>query len=428
MNMKCRSLAAWLGAAAIVLLAGRAEATESADVIIEWNQLLQTTIPTSGPAAPRYYAMLHIAMFDAVNAIDKTYTPYRARVSAYPGVSEEAAAAQAAHDVLVFLVPNAQATYDAALQARLARIATWRAAAGALVGSKTAQEIIAWREHDGEVNPSPPVYQLPPLPGLWQPTPPAFAPATFTHLGDVEPFALLTPTQYLPDAPPTLTSEDYAVDFNEVKRIGALTSTERTAEQTQTARLFASIGNRTIHFAMWNNIARDVARREYWSLIDTARLFALLNASIHDGVQTSHTSKFVYGLWRPVTAIRRADEDLNPQTAADTTWTPLLTTPSYPSHSSNQTCIATSAARALARAFATDTLPFTVTWVGIAPNPDVTRSYGSFSELAAEQARSRVYGGIHFTFELSASQESCTKVADYVVDHYMLPRRPSDRD
>jgi hypothetical protein len=423
MNKKCRLIGALFGAAAVVLLAGRAGATDSAEVIIEWNQILQTTIPTAGALAPRYYAMLHIAMFDAVNSIDKAYTPYHARVRAHRGVSAEAAAAQAAHDVLVFLIPQAEPTFNKALRAQLKKIPSWRAAAGALVGRKVAKQIIAWRQNDGEVNPTPPAYVLPPLPGLWQPTPPAFAVASFPHFRDVEPFALLTATQYLPDPPPTLTSDEYAADFEEVRRIGALNSAERTAEQTQTARLFASIGNSTVHFAMWNSIASDFARSQYWSLVDTARLFALLNASIHDGVQTSHASKFVYGLWRPVTAIQRADEDLNPQTAGDTAWSPLLTTPPYPSHASNQACVGTSAARALARAFDSDAMPFSVTWIGTAGNPDVTRSYGSFSQLADEQARSRVYAGIHFTFELTASDESCVQVADYVADNYMLPRR-----
>jgi hypothetical protein len=220
-----------------------------------------------------------------------------------------------------------------------------------------------------------------------------------------------------------LTSALYTTDFEEVRDLGSATSTVRTAEQTQTARLFASVGNSTIHFAMWNNVARDAARQANWSLIDTARLFALMNASIHDGLQTSHTSKFIYGLWRPVTAIRRADEDLNPATAADPTWTPLLTTPAYPSHSSNQTCIATSAAHSLARAFETDVVAFSVTWIGTGGNANVTRTYGSFSELAQQQARSRVYGGIHFNFELEASQESCEKVADYVIDNFLQPRK-----
>ena len=153
---------------------------------------------------------------------------------------------------------------------------------------------------------------MPPLPGLWQPT--SAQGAQLANFGDFATFALLTPTQYLPDPPPTLTSELYTADFEEVRLLGSATSTVRTAEQTETAKLFASVGNSTSHFAAWNNVARDVAGRANWSLIDTARLFVLINVSMQDGVQTSHTSKFIYGLWRPVTAIRRADEDLNAAT------------------------------------------------------------------------------------------------------------------
>jgi hypothetical protein len=409
--------AATLGITTLPVSAGG----ERADVIVEWNQLLQANAPpTPNPLVPRAYAMLHIAMFDAVNAIEREYMPYHARLIAHPAASAEAAAAQAAHDVLTSLNPAAQATFDSALQARLARIQPWRAAAGAAVGSRAASDIIAWRANDGTAEPNPP-YSLPPLPGLWQPTAPGQA-AQLVNFGEFEPFALLTTTQYLPDPPPTLTSALYGVDFEEVRSLGSATSTVRTAEQTETARLFASVGNSTSHFAAWNNVARDVARQARWSLIDTARLFVLLNVSIHDGVQTSHTSKFIYGLWRPVTAIRRADEDLNPATTPDVAWTPLLTTPPYPSHSSNQTCVGVSAARSLARAFGTDNASFSVTWIGTGGNANVTRQYGSFSQLAEQQARSRVYGGIHFNFELTASQESCTKVADYVVDNYALPR------
>jgi hypothetical protein len=192
------------------------------------------------------------------------------------------------------------------------------------------------------------------------------------------------------------------------------------------ARLFAPSGYSTQHWAVWNNVARDAAQRHDWSLLDTARLFVLVNASIHDGLQTAHTSKFVYGLWRPVTAIRRAAEDPNPATDADASWTPLITTPPYPSHSSNQTCVGSSAAQALSRAFGTDVADFTVTWVGSAGNANVSRAYSSYWQLAEDQARSRIYAGIHFTFELTASQESCALVADYVFENYMRPRRASE--
>lgn len=400
-------------------------ADPGAEVIVEWNQLLQSSIPsTASLLTPRYFAMLHIAMFDAANAIERQYTPYHARLLAHPGASPEAAAAQAGHDVLVALIPTpeAKAIFDAALQARLASLPPWRAATGVAVGRKAASDILAWRATDGSSAPNP-AFNLPLLPGLYQPT--SSQPAQFVNFGEFAPFALITPTQYLPDPPPTLTSERYTADWDEVRTLGSATSTVRTAEQTQTARLFASVGNSTIHFMMWNLVARDVARQSQWSLLDTARLFALMNAAMHDGLQTSHTSKFVYGLWRPVTAIRRADEDLNPATLADPGWTPLINTPPYPSHSSNMTCVGVSSARALARAFGRDDVPFSVTWIGTGGNANVTRQYTSFSELAQQQARSRVYGGIHFNFELEASTESCTKVADWVADNYMRPLRES---
>lgn len=422
MNTTIRRLAV-LGAATLALATTPVGATNAdADTIAEWNQLLQSYIPpTAGLLTPRYFAMLHIAMFDAVDAVDHEYTPYHARLLAHPGASAEAAAAQAGHDVLVALIttPEAKAAFDAALQARLAGIPPWRATTGAAVGRRAASDILAWRANDGSAAPNP-GFSPPPIAGLWQPTSPGQV-AQLANSGAIAPFALLTSTQYLPAPPPLLNSERYATDLEEVRLLGSATSTVRTAEQTQTARLFASVGNSTVHFWMWNNVARDVARQAHWSLLDTARLFALVNASIHDGLQTSHTSKFVYGLWRPVTAIRRADEDMNAATAADPAWTPLITTPPYPSHSSNMTCVGTSAARALARAFGRDDVPFSVTWVGTGGNANVTRQYSTFSELAGQQARSRVFGGIHFDFELKASQESCTKVADWVVDHYMRP-------
>jgi hypothetical protein len=429
MKNKVHRFAAFMVAAfALATLPARATnpmaARPGAEIVVEWNQLLQANIPaTAGLMTPRYFAMLHIAMFDAADAIEHQYTPYHARLLAYPGASPEAAAAQAGHDVLVALIPTpeAKAIFDAALQAQLANLPPWRATLGVAVGRRAASQILAWRATDGSSAPNPP-FTLPLLPGLWQPATPTQA-AQFVNFGEVTPFALITPTQYLPDPPPELTSERYTADWDEVRLLGSATSTVRTAEQTQTAKLFASVGNSTIHFSMWNLVARDVARDAHWSLLDTARLFALMNASMHDGLQTSHTSKFVYRLWRPITAIRRADEDLNPATQADPGWTPLLGTPPYPSHSSNMTCVGVSSARALARAFGRDDVPFSVTWIGTGGNADVTRHYSSFSELAHQQARSRVYGGIHFDFELKASEESCTKVADWVANRYMKPIR-----
>jgi hypothetical protein len=285
------------------------------------------------------------------------------------------------------------------------------------VGRKVARAILEWRTADGTEAPNLP-YLPPPLPGLWQPTAPGQV-AGFVQFQNVEPFGLLTPTQFLPAAPPQLNSAEYAAAFNQVKEIGSVGSTVRTADQTLLARLIAGVGYGPGPFGLWNTVAQHVARSRDLSLIDTARMFALLTASMHDGLQTSHSSKFVYQLWRPVTAIRRADEDLNDQTAADIGWTPLLTTPGYPSHSSNVACIGTSAARALARIFKTDAVPFTMSWTGTGGNANVTRSYTGFSQLAEEAGLSRMYGGIHFVFEIDASNEACTKVADFLADNHM---------
>ncbi len=395
------------------------------EVVIEWNEILQRNIPASaGVFSFRYYAMMHIAMFDAVNSIEGEYERYHVRVPAHPVASAEAAAAQAAHDVLVALIgPNA--AFDTALNARLAKLQPWRAVAGAYVGAKVAQAVIDWRTGDGTELPNIP-YLPPPLPGLWQPTPPTLAPAAGVRFGEVEPFALLTPTQYLPDPPPLLNSAQYAEDVNQVKELGAKNSATRTADQTLVAFLIQGANYGPGPFAMWSQVSREVARGQQLSLIRTARLFALVNVAMHDGLQTSHSSKYVYGLWRPVTAIRRADEDLNDLTTADPNWEPLFfgpapaVTPPYPSHSSNVSCIAWSAARTLQRIARTDAFPFTLTWTGTGPNAGITqqRSYGSFSALAEEAGLARVYAGIHFSFELEASREVCEQVGDYVVRHY----------
>jgi hypothetical protein len=425
--MKSKSLTATLTsvALAICILNGAASAhgdRSDPAVVLEWNQLLQETLgPTPPFLSTRAFAMLHVAMFDAVNSIENSYTRYHARVGAPRGASPDAAAAQAAHDVLVALFPASAATYDEALAERLATMDGWRARQGVRVGKAIARRILAWRENDGwEV--APPAYLPPPLPGLWQPTPPAFAAAAFTQVADVKPFALITSTQYLPVRPPTLNSPEYADGFNEVKDIGSATSTMRTPAQTQLALLFAAVGYQTTAFAIWNNIARDVALERRYSLLEIARLFAQLNVSINDGLQTSQTSKFVYGFWRPVTAIPRADEDLNPLTTADPTWLPLLVTPPYPSHAGNMACVGAAAARTLALNFGTNDIPVTAHWVGSMGNADVSLHYPGFWAVAEAEALSRMYGGIHFTFEAAASQVSCPKVAEFVFNNYMRPK------
>jgi hypothetical protein len=169
-------------------------------------------------------------------------------------------------------------------------------------------------------------------------------------------------------------------------------------------------------------VARDISRQQKLSLVETARVFALMNSSMHDALITSHTAKFVYGLWRPLTAIRNADQDLNPNTTADPAWTTLIGTPPYPSYPGNMACVGASAARALALAFGTNDIPFTVSWLGNATSPvDVPKSYTSFSQLAQDEADSRIYGGIHFRFDNEASQKNCPQVSEYIFKRHMRP-------
>ena len=181
--------------------------------------------------------------------------------------------------------------------------------------------------------------------------------AAFVQAGDARPFALPTPFYFMPRRPPALNSQEYADAVNEIKAIGGATSAVRTDEQTLSARLWASVGYSTNWGGIWNGVGRFMTLRNNLSLIESARMFALLNVSIMDGVQTAQASKYVFQLWRPVTAIKRAGEDMNPATDADPTWMPLLTTPPYPSYAGNMACIGAASARALALYFGTNDIP-----------------------------------------------------------------------
>jgi hypothetical protein len=404
----------------------------AADIVFEWNQILQDTVPTPhNVLTPRFFAMTHIAMFDAINTFERDFEPYRVRLRRWHGGSPVAAAAQAAHDVLVAINPAATATYDAALARQLGDDPSGFVRHGAEVGAAVAKEILAWRQNDGwVVSPFPP-YSEPLLPGRWQPTPPNTAAPTFTHVRTAMPLALLSATQYLPAPPPSLTSPRYATDLNEIKLIGKSDSTLRTPEQTAIARLWngnaaSGTGTATNYASIWNSIARDAARERQLSLVETARMFVLVNVSVHDALQTAQSSKFVYGLWRPVTAIRQADTDLNQATDPDASWLPLLTTPPYPSYAGNMATIGAGAARALQLAFGTNDMAVKATWRQSGGQPDITHEFPGFWEAAEEQSESRVYGGIHYRFDQVAGQQIGRSVAEFVAANFMAPRDRRD--
>jgi hypothetical protein len=412
---------------AIVVVAGTPglARAQTLDTVVRWNRVMLDAVVAPGANPPTVFvhrpmAIVSVAIFDAANSFDRTYLPYASAVDPAPGSSRDAAVAQAAHDVLVALLPRLRETFDKALADSLAGIEEGAARDGAMVGAAVARATLERRAGDGW-NRTPPALVLPNLPGYWRPTPPNNAAATFTHYPDVEGFIVANGRRFLMEGPPALTSPRYAADFNEAKAVGAVNSATRTAEQTQMARLWHGVGTTTTSPNLWNIVLADVARARGWSGLDAARGFALLNMTQHDALQTAFTGKFLYGLWRPVTAIREADTDGNPATVADPGWTPLLPTPPYPGHPGNRACLSASQARMLARLFGQDNIPFQVTWM-VPTGAPVTRAYNGFRQLADEEAKSRIWGGIHFDFESLASTGACTLLADYAVDNTLRRR------
>ncbi len=419
----------------------------TASVIVDWNQLAQKTIGGQPFSQVRQYAMLHIAMADAVVAIEGRYEAFMAPSKAPGGASATAAAAQAAHDVLVHLIPASADTFKAELEADLKGIAPGPKSMGVAVGKKVAAWVIAQRANDGSdqptSHPNPALIAPSTLPGIWQQT--LSGTAAYSGWGKAEPFAVLSPTQFLPAAFPQLETKEYADAVNEVQsngrrpavipadaaaytygqRIALLWAGGMASGETRTSPAVPTpFVNVTNPFRLWYNVTRDAAQQEKLSLVKTARLYALVAVSIHDSLQTAHVSKFIYRLWRPETAIVNAGDDHNDLTVADATWVPLLVTPPYPSHSSNMTCIGAGAARMLRNVFGTDSKRYTAVWYkdNTAAAPVVWKEdFTSFKALAEHEGRSRVWGGIHFTFELDASHKACADVADYIYDHKMQP-------
>ena len=387
------------------------------DVVLQWNRVMMATLAVPGqqPATvfnARTTSMVHLAMFDAVNSIDGGYTKYLTEVPGTKNASAEAAAAQAAHDVLVALFPTRVAIFAAELELSLEGIDENRARQGRTIGAIAAANMIAARSSDGW-SATPPVYVLPTTPGNWQPTPPANAAASFTHFGNVLPFGTTSSVQFTPNPPPAMTSAQYAADLNEAKSLGKSDSITRTADQTQIAQVWVVGPGVT-----WNNVARNAAIAKGNSLIENARLFALLQMTFHDSLQATFTSKYTYGLWRPIHAIRRADEDGNASTEADPTWNSLIVSPPYPTYAGNAAGHGMGQATILAQFFGRDDIPVTINFT----SPVATRSYPGFVAIADEQARSRIYGGIHFTFDSSAGQSIGRNVANFIFGNLLRPK------
>ncbi len=374
----------------------------------------QATAPTR---AARVLGMVGGAMFDAVNSITGDYQAYRSSISAAAGSSLEAAAAQAAHDVLVSLFPSLQAGFDKALEGSLALITDADAKAGGIaVGAAVAADMIAWRATDGSSDVV--AYTPGSAPGDYQLTPPGFGSVLDPNWPYVTPFAMTAGDQFRPIAPPALDSAEYAADFNEVKDIGGTVSSIRTADQVEIGHFWADVpGNSPSPPGHWFEIANRLTQRENLSLSESVRTFALVGIAVADAGIVSWDAKYFYDFWRPVTAIQVADTDGNPDTDADPTWTPLWVSPPFPTYTSGHSTFSGAAATVLEEVFGSNYAFHT----GTDDMPGVVRSFASLQEASSEAGKSRVYGGIHFEFDNAAGLSSGRELGQYIVGNFLVP-------
>jgi len=399
-----------------------AETTKPVSQVVQWNRTLLVIVRTPGaqPATihpTRSFAIMHAAIYDAVNAIEGTHQPYLVRLGASHFASQEAAAAAAAHEVLVKLYPSSQVTLAAQLQA-LAHLPNRGKTDGIRIGNTVADRILALRSKDGS-NAQPIPYVFGNAPGDYQSTPPNFPKQPqFTHWSRVRPFALESASQFRPGGPPRLTGDRYSDAFDQVKLLGIAGSTTATPDQALTGRFWnGAIQN------YWNEIAQTASLAHGLTTAQNARLFALLNLSFADGVIAFYDAKYTYNFWRPVTAIRAAAADGNPDTEADPNWLPEVgnTTPD-PSYPGAHAVISAAGAEVLISFFHTDHFEFSVTSEVM---PGVERSFTSFPAAAEEATLSRIFAGVHFLFDLTTGQRLGSDIADFIVDNFLTSR---DRD
>lgn len=360
-----------------------------ADVVTDWNviALNATAIPPNSILQSRILAIVHGAMYDAVNAIERKGLPYAVDLKAPEGASVEAAVAAAAHGALVRLAPAQRPMLDAALSAALSRIPDGRARNDATsLGERIAEKSVALRSSDQSGASVP--YIPKPGPGLYQLTPPHSLPALLPQWGLVTPFILRSRSGLEFKGPPAMSTSEFARDFDEVKSTGARNSTTRTADQTAVAVFW------TVQTAVpWHAAARAASAAKGLSVAENARLFAVLSMATADSQIVAFDEKYRKPHWRPITAIRAAAESGNPALKGDPEWEPLLGTPPHPEYPSAHAIFSGAAESVLSRFFGSDAVYVAVTFP---PVFGVTRSYSRFSQITEEVENARVWGGMHF--------------------------------
>lgn len=384
------------------------------DTVLEWNAIMVSTVSSQNPfAQARFAAITQLAVFEAVNSITGEYESYLEPIDAPAGSSPEAAAATAAHDVLVAYFPAAAASLDAALVSSLAGIPDGASKDdGIAVGTAAAAELVALRAADGS---SPPAFYQPTStePGEWQTTPtcPAAGGILF-HWQNLRPFGVESTAQFRSGPPPSLTSRRYTKDYAELLTVGASDSTARPADRAAVARLYAAL----LAVGTWNPVARALATEHPRSLTDHARALALLNLSMSDGLATVMETKYHYAFWRPETAIRAGDADGNDRTMGRADFAPFVATPCFPSYPSAHASASYAARWILERTWEGADFSVTLSHPAV---PSVAVTYTNLKQITDDIDDARVYGGIHFRFEQEAGGTQGHQIANYVLLHVL---------
>jgi membrane-associated phospholipid phosphatase len=403
-----------IGCISAINLASSIGTPANADVVTDWNNAALDAIRaerTAPPIASRSLAILNVSIYDAVNGIARTHERYLVPSVAPRSASRAAAASAAAHRALVTLFPANASSFDALHAVILAGIPDGpHKRVGIIWGEFVANVILAVRADDGSNAVVPPPGGS--GPGVWIPTPPAFLPYLLPQWGFVRPFAMNSSSQFRPPGPPSLDSQQYAADYEEVKQLGAAVGSTRTEDQTEIALFWADGAGTETPPGHWNSIAQIIADARGNTLEENARLFALLNIAMADAAICSWDAKYTFDFWRPVTAIAFVEPELN--------WLSLIVTPPFPDYTSGHSTFSAAAATVLPLFYGTEDLPFTT---GSDFLPGVYRSFATCLDAAAEAAVSRIYGGIHFRTASEDGLQAGISIGEWTHTHYLRSRR-----
>jgi hypothetical protein len=401
------------GVILLALLFATPATVSTANVVTDWDVKAVGIVQSgTGPPPPlgfRTMAILHTAMFDAVNSIEPRYKPYKVRLAATPDTSKEAAAAAAAAAVLIKLFPDAAADVQSTLTAYLATLPDGEAKSkGVELGQQVAAKALEARDKDGATAAD--AYRPKTKPGAYIPTPITYGWA----LAPMTPFALDSPSQFRAKPPPSLKSVEWARDYNEIKDIGAKNSTKRTARQTEDARFWLVGGP-----LAYDQLPRQIVIAKNMDLLDSARFMALFSVATADAVIAVFDAKYKYEFWRPITAIRNGDIDGNPATERDATWQPIDATPMHPEYPCAHCILSASVAAVIEGYLGNDEIPEVSLTSPFSPG--VTHQFTNLRAFSDEIANARICAGFHYRFSTIAGREMGQKIGTFVVRSVMQP-------